>query len=340
MLRSFTAAMVVLLLGAAPGLQAQDAGAFARYALGARSLGMGGALTADVFGGASPYHNPALAPTMPGQNLELSAGILTMDRQLQSIQFASPLRPRAGIAAGIIRGGVSGIDGRDGSGNPTQTLSTEEFAFFLAFGIKFNERISGGLGLRLYRADLFDDVTPANSLGLSVGLTAKVTEALALGVAVDDLLARYAWDTSDAFSGGTSTTDRFPVRLRLGGAYQLMAGRGVVTAEVEVRARTVEARSTEVIFDGGTPVERAADTSLSLSAAQVRLGGEYWIAEPFGVRAGYDRLGAGEFGESTPSLGFALRQQIGELDARFDYAAQLEPFGNSLAHFLSLSVNL
>ncbi|MEM8600907.1 MAG: PorV/PorQ family protein [Bacteroidota bacterium] len=331
---------VAVLLAVGPVLHAQDAGAFARYALGARALGMGGGLTADVFGGASPYHNPALAPMMPGQNLELSVGLLSMDRQLQSIQFASPLRPRAGIAAGIIRGGVSGIDGRDGSGNPTQTLSTEEFAFYLAFGLRFGERVTGGFGLRLYRADYFETVNAVNSLGLSFGLTAKVTDALALGFAMDDLLARYAWDTSEAFSDGTSTTDRFPVRLRLGGAYQLSASRGVVTAEIEVQARSVEVRTTEVLFDGGTRVERASDSSISLSAAQVRLGGEYWIAEPFGIRAGYDRLGAGAIGESTPSLGFALRQQIGELDARVDYAAQLEPFGNSLAHFLSLSMNL
>ncbi|MEM9997150.1 MAG: hypothetical protein AAF809_05570 [Bacteroidota bacterium] len=340
MLRSLTASMVVLLLVVVPELRAQDAGSFARFGFGARSLGMGGALTADVFGGASPYHNPALAPMMPGQNIEGSVALLSMDRQLQMIQFASPLRPRAGIAGGIVRGGVSGIDGRDGSGNPTEVYSTDEFAFFLAFGVRFGERISGGLGLRLYRANLFEGVDPVNSLGLSFGLTAMVTENLALALAVDDLLARYAWDTSDAFAGGTSTTDRFPVRLRLGGAYRLLEGRGTLTAEVEVRARRVEVRTTEVQFDGGTPIARERDDELSLSQAQVRLGGEYWIAEPFGVRAGYDRLGTGAFGESTPSLGFALRQQLGELDARFDYAAVLEPFAGGLGHFLSLSVNL
>ncbi|HLT47969.1 MAG TPA: hypothetical protein VK002_12120, partial [Rubricoccaceae bacterium] len=107
--------LCLALLVAAPA-SAQYAGAFARYGFGARALSMGSALTADVFGGASPYHNPALAPDVPQQALEASAAYMTFDRQLQHLQFAAPLRPRAGIAGGIVHAGVSEIDGRDGSG--------------------------------------------------------------------------------------------------------------------------------------------------------------------------------------------------------------------------------
>src|SRR5690606_10726576 len=137
-------------------------------------------------------------------------------------QFAAPLPPRAGVAGGIVHAGVSEIDGRDASGYHTEDYATDEYLFFVTFGVRLSSRASGGLGLRLYRADLFDGVRPPTSLGLSLGFTARLSERLALGVAADDLLARYEWDTSDVLGAGSGgVTDRFPIRLRAGGAYQV-----------------------------------------------------------------------------------------------------------------------
>lgn len=321
---------------------AQYAGAFARYGFGARAISMGSALTADLYGGASPFHNPALAPDVPQQALEASAAYLTFDRQLQHLQFAAPLRPRAGVAGGIAHSGVTEIDGRDASGYHTEDYATDEYTFFLAFGVRLSSKLTAGVGLRLYRADYFEDVRPPTSLGLSLGLTARLSERLALGFAADDLLAKYDWDTSDvlgAASGGVS--DRFPARLRAGAAYSLADGRGSLHAEVE--AQVVTAEYTEVTGIGtgsGFPVVEATQRDVRLADVFVRAGAELWLAEPFAVRAGYDRLGAGDFGEAVPSAGFAVRQRLGDLDARLDYAAVLEPYAVGTMHVVTLHLGL
>ncbi|HYE95426.1 MAG TPA: PorV/PorQ family protein [Rubricoccaceae bacterium] len=330
--------LVALAAFVAPTASAQYAGAFARMGVGARAAAMGGGQTADVFGGASAYFNPALAPFAPAQAFELTAGLLSFDRQLQHLQFSTPLRPRAGIAGGVLHAGVSDIDGRDGSGYHTEDYSTDEYGFFVAFGTRMSDRLSAGLGLRFYRNDLFEGVDAAQTLGLSLGLAARLSESVALGLAVDDLLARYAWDTSEI--GGGTTTDRFPIRVRVGAAAQLLQGRLTVTAEAEGQMRQAETRTTTVEPVSGTPVVTTTTEDLTLAGAQVRVGGEYWLVEPFGVRVGYDRLGDGSFGEAAPSAGFALRQRVGTLQARLDYAAIYEAAAGAAVHLVTLRVEL
>ncbi len=334
--------LVFLLAAFGAQAHAQYAGSFARFGFGARSMAMGGTHTADVFGYASPYHNPALAPYSAAQSLDVSAAVMSFDRQLQHLQFAAPLRPRAGVAGGVIHGGVSGIDGRDGSGYHTEDYSTNEYAFFLAFGTRVSERISAGLGLRIYRADLFDGVDSPTSLGLSLGTTAKLSEQLAVGLAVDDLLAKYDWDTSALLGdAGSQTNDKFPIRFRLGAAYQLPTGRGMISAEVESQIQSADVETVSGIgVIAGTPVPTTTTDELRLSQVMARVGAEYWLAEPFALRIGYDRLGVGSLGEATPSAGFAIKQQFGDLNARLDYAAVLEPFANGVMHVVTLHVEL
>ena len=95
---------------------AQNAGVFSRMGFGARGVAMSNALVADASGDTSPYYNPALAPFISGQNFAASTAFMTLDRTLQFLEFATPLRPRAGVAGGLIHASVSNIDGRDGSG--------------------------------------------------------------------------------------------------------------------------------------------------------------------------------------------------------------------------------
>lgn len=326
---------------AAAPAAAQYAGSYARMGFGARGIAMGGGLVADVFTEASPYYNPALAPRIERQALDAAAGFLSFDRSLQHLQFAFPLPPRAGAAVGVVRAGVENIDGRDNSGRHTDDLSTEEYVIFAAFGARLSSRVSGGLGLRFYHADLFEGVDPVVSLGLSLGLAAQVSENLAFGLAVNDLLARYQWDTSDAFGdAGTQTTDRFPVRVQFGGAYRLPAGRGTITAEVETQVVTVERRTERVSEIGGEPTVFTENDKLQLSDTRFRIGGEYWLLQPFGVRVGVDRLGTGGTDGISPAAGFAVRQPLGDIAARLDYTAVLEPYGLGVVHFVALHLDL
>ena len=324
--RAVSALTLALALSAsalAPAAVAQDAGAFTRLGFSARALGLGSALTADAFGPASAYHNPALAPFAQGQLLQGSAAFLSLDRQYQSLLVSSALQPRAGVAAGLLHAGVTGIEGRTVEGLFTEEYQTDEYAFFINFGLRLTEKISGGIGLRLYRNSLFEGVDPRTAIGLSAGVLAKPTENLAVALAMDDLLARYEWDTSDALGGaGSQTTDRFPIRFRLGAAYRALDGRLLLLAEAASRLRQVE--------------QIGGDEDFRLTKADVRFGAEYAIAGPLMLRAGVDRLGDG----ARPAAGFALAQTLGEIDARIDYAASLEADGLGIAHFITLGVFL
>lgn len=329
--------IAVLLIVSTAEVHAQSAGAFARMGISARGIAMGNALVADASGEASPYYNPALAPFIDRQRIEASAAFMSLDRELQFLQFATPLRPRAGIAVGVIHGGVSDIDGRDGSGYHTETFSTDEYALFVAFGVRMSGRVTAGLGFQFFRADLFEALTPVNSIGLDLGVSVQATEALRLGLAVDDLLARYSWDTSDLLgSAGRTTSDRFPVRLRLGGTYRLMGGQVLVTGEYESRFMSSEIRRREVRLIGDTPREVVLSERLTLQESRFRVGVEYRPLPLFALRGGVDRLGSSELGGVRPSGGFMVEQSLGSLEVRGEYAVVLEPYALGTLHLLTL----
>ncbi len=322
---------------AATDASAQAAGAFARMGFGARGVAMSNALVADGSGFASPYYNPALAPFIARQSIDASAALMTLDRELQFLQFATPLRPRAGIAAGLIHAGVSDIDGRDGSGYHTGTFSTDEYALFLSFGVRLAPRVTAGFGLQFFRADIFEGLSPVNSIGLDVGLSVGVTEALRLGVVVDDLLARYSWDTSDLLgSSGRTTSDRFPTRLRLGGSYHLMGRKLLVTVEYESRFTSSEVRTRDIRLIGDTPREVFTSERLTLHDSRLRLGAEYQPVAAFAVRGGLGRLADSELGGLRPSAGFMVEQALGSLLARAEYAFVLEPYALGTMHLITL----
>ncbi len=315
-------------------------GSFARNGFDARGIAMGNALLADRSGEASPYYNPALAPYHSGQNLSASVAFMSMDRELQFLQFATPVRPSAGVALGLIHAGVSNIDGRDASGYRTETLSTDEFALFLAFGNRFGERLSAGAALKLYRADLFDTVDAPITLGVDAGLTYEVNTALHVGLVINDLLARYAWDTSAAFEGGRATTDRFPVRVRIGGMYRLLDDRLHVMAEYESRF-TERQRRIRVPTTAGASVSTAFETeSVLLHDSRLRIGASYRFVDIFTVRGGLNRIGAGDLEGLRPSAGFGVEQPLGNLDVRAAYAVVLEPYVRDGMHLLSLQIFL
>lgn len=317
--------------------QEVGAGAFARIGFDARGLSLGNALGADSSPDVSPYYNPALAPNATGQSLTASVGLLSFDRQLQSLQFGTPLGPTAGVAIGLIRAGVSDIDGRDANGRRTETLSTDEFALFLAFGNQFSERVSVGASLKLFQANYLADVDAPLGFGLDIGTTYKINDDATVGVAISDLLAKYEWNTSA--EGGRANTDRFPVRLRLSGAYGFLEeGRLRVMAEYESRILTRESRTRVPRRSGGSPTTVFRTESFRLHQSGARLGVSYPLAEILNVRAGLDRMGVDGVSGLRPSAGFGLRETVGELDLDLSYAFVLEPYVTDTLNFLSLRI--
>lgn len=334
--------LVLLTLGmAVQPAAAQEAGSFTRLGFGSRGIGVGNALVADVAGHASPFYNPALAPFVGKQTLGASAGLLTFDRQLQFLEFSSPLRPRAGIAVGLIHAAVSDIDGRDNSGFHTGTLQTDEFAFHLSFGLKLGERTSGGISLQLFRSDLFEDISAVNSIGIDLGFTYRLRETTALGLVVEDLLAELSYDTA-AINGdaGKTTDDPFPRRIRLGASHQVTPWSTTFFAEYELQTTTREARTSEIRIVGGVPQQVSSTEELKIFDTAMRLGGEYHFNEIFRLRAGVDQFLTNNFDSLRPSGGFSVTYPVGNLLTAAEYAFVLEPNGTGTMHLLTLKIFL
>lgn len=333
--------IVVLLCGAVRPARAQAVGTFARMGFGARGMAMGNALVADGLRDASPYYNPALAPYASGQSLEASAALMSFDRELQFLQFATPLEPSAGLAVGLIHAGVSNIDGRDASGYHTRSYSTDEFAVFLAFGTHLSKRITAGVGLQLFRSDLLEDVSAVNTLGIDAGLTYSANDRLRLGLAVDDLLARYSWDTSTLYgSEGKTTSDRFPLRIRIGASYRLLDGQAQITAEYESRTTSFEHRTRVVQIVGDRPQEVNESTRSTIQDHHARFGLEYVLSDILTLRGGVDRIGYDVLDGIMPSAGFMVEQPVGPLGLRGEYAFLREPYGTGSMHLITLRVFL
>lgn len=316
---------------------AQSAGEFARIGFSARGIALGNAGVADGFGEGHPYYNPALAPYMSDARLEAAYSAMTFDRSLQFFQVAAPMKPNAGISGGIIRAAVNNIDGRDGSGYHTGDYSTNEYAFFVAFGTRIGKRTSFGIRLAYYRADLFDDVTPATNLGLSTGLLVRAGKNLRIGIAIDDLLARYSWNTTALYEqDGKETTDAFPARYRIGAAYHIRAANVTVQGEYESRVSERESRLVTSTFSQIPGISTSSE-DLAIQSGLFRIGAEWDAADVMAVRLGIDRIGNGPV---LPSAGFMLKQSVGELPFRFGYAFKLEPHGTGTMHVLSVQLGI
>jgi len=323
-----------------PSVQAQHAGAFSRIGFGARGIAMGNAQAADVFGGASPYYNPALAPLVEGQSISASVSALSFDRSLQFLQLGAPLQDRAGFMAGIVHASVSNIDGRDNSGFHTGMLSVDEYAGFLAFGLKLSSRVSGGINLQVFQSDLHEGLSAARTIGVDLGLAVRLRDDLALALVADDLLARYTWDGSAVGGSGSEVTDTFPRRLRLGLTHRRWNDRWLFAAELESRttSATYVTYEPRILGDGAARVRN--EETLTFQETRIRAGVETWILDGFALRAGAEQLGDETLGTFRPSAGFSAEQPVGELRIRVDYAFGMEAQAAGRMHFVTLRVLL
>ncbi len=218
-------------------------GAFSRMGFGARGIGMGNALTAVTSGDVVGYYNPALLSWSEYRQVSASFGILSLDRRLNFLSYSQPLRPSAGISAGIINAGVSNIDGRDADGEPTGLLKTSENEVFMSFSNRFKSGFSIGLTIKLLYYHLYTDVS-TTTVGLDVGLLFPISGDLTIGATARDVNSKYRWDTSELYGQqGTSKTWDFPQLYTLGVAYTLLDSLALAAFDIEIsNQKTITAR--------------------------------------------------------------------------------------------------
>jgi len=284
------------------------AGSFLRMGLGARALGMGGGSAVFLGDASVSFYNPAGLVFLQKRYASASISSMSLDRSLNFIGYGQSVAPkggsRAGVGVGWIGAGVSGIDGRDFNGNHTETYSSSENCFYLAFAHAITPRIAVGLSTKiLYYAlpRMADSGTvSAKGVGFDIGVIAAPVTNMLVGITVKDLHSRYTWNTQSLWDKGTQKTDMFPVSFNAGGAVTLLD-----------QLVTVHVNYEKIDYIPGT----------------VSAGAELLPADVFALRAGLYRGGL--------CFGTGVFWKKGSIQMVFDYAYVAEAVGPANTHVLS-----
>lgn len=301
-------------------------GAFSRMGFSARGVAMGNAMSAVINGVNSSYYNPANSVYNEDNNLILGFTFLSLDRYMNHLNFSryftfykkdeegnktDIIQSKAGLSIGLINAGVNNIDGRDGSGIRTKTYSTSENQFFLALALKPSNKLSFGLGLKLYYYSLFDKMS-STSLAFDIGAIYEINENISLAGVITDLNAKYKWDSTPLYeqNGKSNLEDKFPLLKKLGLCYKLPKNFGLISAEFEAS---------------------------NMETNILRLGAEANLFQYFKLRAGVDRINLSN-SDMIPklSLGFEVNYYIMSVLFDMDYAYMTEPYSPFPIHIFSI----
>jgi hypothetical protein len=295
-------AMAVFLLGVPhPWADEGDAGwagAALRMGIDARAMGMGGAYVSLAQGASATYWNPAAISHHRLREVTFSYSHLPWDRRLVHASAVMPVEPAAGVGLAWIHAGVDGIEGRDYNGQPTGTLTSAENAFYLAFSAQFAPFLNAGLGMKYLYYKLAD--ISATGFGFDACLFSSPLPDMTLGLVVQDLNAKYTWDTEDVWALGTTTYDEFPVNVRFGASYRLLQQRLTVAADVEKNEK---------------------------QSFKPHLGAEYSIHPSLMARVGLD--------EDTPTFGASLIKPISSTSLHLDYALLFDTVTSDASHIFT-----
>lgn len=318
------------------------AGAYSRMGFGPRGMAMGNAMTAFPQAGIYSHYNPALAAVpQAGIQVDLTTSVMSFDRRLNGLNASFSMPPNAGMNVSILNGHVGDIDGRTVSGYHTEDLSTDEFQFSSAFGIRFSNRVYGGLGVDLNMARFHSDVNNATSVGIDLGMLVRPTDRLWIGWSVQDLLASYTWKTGSLYNttGTRQTKNDFPVRFKLGSSYQITP-KWAVTGDFEVQRLNADV-NTSSANTTGVPRPVTQNSEVSNHLTQLRFGTNYHIHERLTLRAGWQNVDlASPENTSRLSAGFSVHLPFDQFSPSVDYAFVREPNGIANMHVFAIRMHL
>lgn len=270
------------------------AGGFLRMGTSARSMGMGSGFTAEIDHGFAAYHNPAAIVFTKEREIGFSNHFLPLDRRFMAASFSVILPPTAALGVAWVSSGTDKIDGRSGSGEHTQYLSTAEDAIFFTFAQKILPWFSVGINVKIlnHQLPMNKGDLAGKGTGFDMGIFIHPNKRANLAFMVQDLNSKYQWNTDGFFERGRVYVDPFPTIYRLGttfnyGGVYVAGDLGMVTSGDDILGYTF------------------------------RIGGEFTVREKYYLRAG--------LGNGRMSAGVGLDWSfLKNKDARLDYAFVLE----------------
>jgi hypothetical protein len=304
-------AILIIILFASGELYAQLGGlpgAFTRMGFNARGIAMGNAMTSVTKGDISGLYNPALSSFQNEHLINLSYSLLSLDRSLNFVSYTKNFKLSnqneggAGVTFAWVNAGVSNIDGRDIDGFSLGELSTSENQFLFAPAIRVSDKISLGVGFKIYYAKLYDGVS-TTSFGFDLGGLYKVNDKINFGLSVKDINSKYEWNTTDLYGQyGNQTKDKFPKLYTFGVSYLLPNNYGIVSLDYETSNK---------------------------KSNIIRIGTEISPIKDINFRAGVDRFNFSaddKIGGSRAMFGIGYQKSFKSYIVGIDYSFVIEPY--------------
>jgi len=320
-------------------------GAMSYHRIGsnARILGIGNAYSAGSRLGIYPQFNPALAAQATFNQVDMSAAVMSFDRNLASISVSFPLPPNAGLHISTVYSGVQNFDGRSPSGYPTGDFNTHDIQIAATFGLQINPKLAIGLTARFLNARYNLDIPAPTAFGADIGLRYILSENASFGFTIQDLLSEFTWDTQELYNsaGSIQTTDKVPTRFKVGYERTIPSLDLVVYTEAEQRVTSSQVYEAITMIDQGRPVNRVQVTNESYATQILRIGTQWDAHERIAIRAGWQSGDLETIGISQRfSAGFTVKLPFELYSPEIDYATMREPNGISWMHLFSIRLHI
>jgi len=286
--------------------KAGQAGAFLKFGLGARALGMGGAFCSIAEGIDAVYYNPAGLAFASEKQAGFTYHSLNLDRNLNSAAFIFPVRNEAVMGLSWINSSVSDVPMADYDRNLIGEVKNSNNVFGLTFAKIFGEKYAFGGNLRYLQASL--DMLDTYAIGVDIGGYCRLNKMFTFGLSAQDLGSEYRWDSSSYWSGGNIYNDKFPIKVR-GGASATLLNEALVASMDIVKIQYLDLK----IYAGAeywifkqisvtVPDEESEDEFIEKLINKRLLG----------LRTGYS--------DGSLTFGLSLYNPFSKLTGGFDYA--------------------
>ncbi len=326
----FITALILSVALIAPAMaetgKAGMAGAYMKFGLGARSLGMGGAFTGVAQGIDAVYYNPGGI----GFRLEKEVGFtyhsLSLDRHLNSGAFLYPIRNDAILGVSWINSYVGDVPMIDSDRNVYDEFSNHNNSFGLTFSKALLEQVSFGANLRYLQATL--DQLNAYTIGIDMGVLAKPIPHMAVGLSVSDLGTNFRWESQNYWSGdrGGTFDDKYPVRIR-GGISGTFLDEQLLAA---VDVMKVEKLDLKVYAGGEYFFVKKVTRLIEDEEAEDELREIIENKKLLGIRAG--------FSDGSVTFGGSIYYPVGTMSGGLDYAFMSGKEGEGSYHMFTARV--
>ena len=252
----------------------------------ARSLGLGGAFAASADDPLGVVWNPAGLTQLFRNELRAETAQSFEGTTTNAVALGVPNSRYPSFGLSMLSMGSGEFERTNELNAPQGEFSVGETAFLFTAAHGLTRDLALGASFKIVSQDV--ESFSASGFGADLGLLYSPVAGVRLGVSLLNL-------------GGPvlrlrETDESYPLEVRAGGALSLLAGRGLLSLEVDHR-------------DG--------------PGATAHVGGEFWVMPAFALRAGYDTL--------SPVGGIAYRLNDG---FQFDYAISDHELG--MTHRLGL----